>query len=150
MHNNAADDFADIMASSGRAREAKLLSLYNKIYESASRDDFFKLVRNNFPEAIGEAMPLTARLLAPPGPDPNGVFSCYHPNLLRIPMQIIFISDRPAELNQAISTFLYSLKGSEHLIIGNMAYIEYIPEHITDVPDQNWEIKKWKAKNKTR
>jgi len=99
-----------------------------------------------------DKMPLTAELMVQAGTDPNGVFSCYHPNLLRLPMQIMFESNDQSQLQQVIYFFISQLRQArEQLIVGNIAYIEYMPNNLTgfDIPDSNWEIKSWKAKNNT-
>ncbi len=97
-----------------------------------------------------DEMPLTAQLMVQAGDDANGVFSCYHPNLLRFPMQIMFESSNQGQLQQVIHSFVSQLRHArEQLVVGSIAYIEYVPNNLTgfDIPDDNWEIKSWKTKN---
>ena len=97
-----------------------------------------------------DEIPLTAKLMVQAGVDTNGVFSCYHPNLLRFPMQIMFESSNQGQLQQVIYSFISQLRHArEELVVGDIAYIEYVPNNLTglDIPDGNWEIKNWKTKN---
>jgi len=58
----------------------------------------------------------------------------------------------PNSLPDAVREFVSGMCIVESIIAGDIAYIEYIPKslekHIGDIPDTNWEIRIWKAKNK--
>lgn len=96
--------------------------------------------------------PITARLMVPAGDDSNGVFSCYNPNLLRMPMQIAFSSDDQKLLNQALQVAISGIKAYDHIQVGTTLYVEYVPKDLAryDVPDENWEIKLWRLNHKSK
>ena len=149
MRLREVDDLLNTGAAES-AVQAKVVQIYNEIYGSKFKDDFIELIKTNYPDAIVQVqsdMPLYAKLMVAASDDPNKVFSCYHPNLLRFPMQIMFFSRDGSELEQAIIGFRARLKNrSEFLIIGNRGYVEYIPENHRQhlIPEGNWEIKKHK------
>ena len=156
MRANASSELKDVLdAKDGPTFRPAVIGAYNKLYSSSLQEKFQKFISDKFPQVINkeEELPLTARLLVPSGDDPNQVFSCYNPHLLRFPMQIAFKSNSLVELEQAVQSFVIAHR-SEHvqMIVGDMAYIEYIPDNLTkhNVPKRHWEIKNWKAKNKVR
>jgi len=144
----------EVKDTEGPAFQHVVINVYNKLYNSPLKGKFQQLISEKFPEIINqEELPLTARLLMPPGDDPHGIFSCYNPQLLRLPMQIIFKSDDIKQLERAIASFVLRLRGERlQMIVGDMAYIEYIPNSLSkyNIPKDNWEIKGWKTKNKVR
>lgn len=139
------------------AIRAQVVTTYNKIYNSKHKDEFKELITKHFPDAIVPdeqiEVPLVAKLMVPAGKDPNNIFSCYNPNLLRFPMQMIFTSTSSKELREAVKEFT---NGRQHetVTIGDYAYVEYVLTRFAklEIPDQNWEIKAYKAsrKNKVR
>ena len=128
------------------AIQARVITLYNKIHQSDLFGEFRKFITLNYPHIVAdEEVPLTARLMIPASPDPNRIFSSYHPNLLRFPMQIMFKSDSAAELKQVVEMFASRFRHtSKSLIVGNIGYVEYIPPNLAryrdKIPDTNWEI----------
>jgi len=127
--------------------QAQVVTLYNKIYQSDLIDDFRAFITEHFPHVVVDEdveIPLTAKLMAPAGPDKNGVFTNYNPNILRFPMQMMFRSDNAAELKQAVEIFSSRFSSSKSLIVGGVGYVEYIPSGLRQyadmIPESNWEI----------
>ena len=151
LKERAPDELQQVIDASKHGKlemQAKIAGVYNKISSSQLKDELQAFVGQNYSEAA--EIPLTAELMVQAGIDANGVFSHYHPNLLRFPMQIMFESSDQSQLQQVVYSFMAQLKHArEQLIIQNIAYVEYVPSNLAgfDIPDGNWEIKKWKAKN---
>jgi len=80
--------------------------------------------------------------------DPNGVFTCYNPLLLRFPMQLMLQASTGVQLIGAIKPFMNQQHAVEYIVVGNRAYIEYIPINMStyNIPDSGWEIRKFRAK----
>jgi hypothetical protein len=156
MRANAPDELKEVTDAKEDGFQHAVINVYNKLYNSLLKRKFQEFIVSKFPEIISqeqEELPLTARLIVPPRDDPNKVFSCYNPQLLRLPMQIMFQSDDVKQLELAISSFVAKLRGERlQMIIGDMAYIEYVPNNFVkrNIHKDNWEIKSWKAKNKVR
>ena len=82
--------------------------------------------------------------------DTPNIFTCYNPMLLRFPMQLILHSEDSSQLLKSTQSFTSRQHLVESLIIGNKAYIEYIPKSLADYADRAiaWEIRHYKAKYK--
>ena len=94
---------------------------------------------------------LIAELMVGSGDDPNGVFSSYNPNLIRFPMQIMMKSDDHNKLKKAIGQVVATSYDSAYMIVGDTAYVEYLPNGnamLRAAPAGNWEIKIWQASRK--
>ena len=127
--------------------QAKVFALYEKIYKSDSRAEFKEFMLENYKHAVVDDKPsLVAKLMVPAGPDPNGIFSCYHPNLMRFPMQMMFKSDNLSQqLQEAVAMFSSRFKRNNRtLIVGNIGYVEYLPpgmiKYAARIAGSNWEI----------
>lgn len=157
MENNAPDvirevDEAKKENASDLLVQSRIVSNYNKIYSDPNlRSKFKEFVLSRFPEAVTPESdaPLPAQLMLPPRVDPNGVFSYYHPNILRFPMQMMLQSSDPHQLVAAIKEFVGRFKSRyETAIVGKFGYIEYIPNNLAryNIPDDNWEIPIYQSK----
>jgi hypothetical protein len=130
--------------------QAQVISWYNMKQAEGGIDNYLS---DHFPDLLEQDMPLIAKVMKAAGVDPNNIFTNYHPNQLRFPMQMMFESNDPKQLKQAIAMFTSRHRGvPETLIYGNLAYIEYIPDALlaysSKIPAENWEIRIWKARKK--
>jgi len=128
--------------------QSQVIAAYNRIYgDEAVRKKFRDFVVRTFPDAVAveSDAPLPAKLMVGAGKDPNGIFPNYHPSLLRFPMQIIFTSSDLDQLAVAMKGFVARFKfPPKSLIIGNYAYVEYVPDnliaYVDHIPQSNWEL----------
>jgi len=125
-----------------------VISAYRTIYFSNLRDRFAEFINTNFPEMVstGEKMPTTAELMVEKSTDPNGIFSAYHPGILRMPMQMILRADNMEDLRGAVDEFAKRAIRYDVIFVGEYAYIEYVPRSMSkiDIPDEYWEVRKYK------
>ena len=79
------------------------------------------------------------------------VFNSYHPHLLSFPLKVIVSEEDLSASNKTIDTFLAGKTACELLKAGSLYYVEYMPDNmahlVPTIPDSNWEIKQWKARN---
>jgi hypothetical protein len=136
--------------------QSAMVDAYESVMQSNLSDGFAHHLKTNHPEIIVDEVvkiPSTARIMLDACTDPNNVFRHYNPQILRFPMQIIFMTDDKEMLIGAISDFKRRHPNCEHTIVGEYGYIEYIPEDmldtLDDIPDENWEIRKVKGKDKS-
>ncbi len=133
--------------------QARMIDAYDSIMKSDLSKDFADHL-HGYPDLIVEevrTIPKIARMMVGPCEDPNGVFSCYNPQMLRFPMQLILMSEDKDMLNHAITEFSKRNPNFEYMVVGDLAYIEYIPEEyinlLDKIPEGNWEVKKKKGKD---
>ena len=133
--------------------QSRMIDAYDTIMQSELVDDFVKLI-GSYPELIVDevhSISKVARMMVGSCEDPNGVFSCYNPQLLRFPMQLILMSEDKDMMVHAITEFGKRNPNFEFVFVGDFAYIEYVPEdyiHLLDkIPDGNWEVKERKSKD---
>lgn len=133
--------------------EAQLINIYNYLASSSIRDEFKQFIIDNFNHIITNEdeidMPLHADMII--DHDANNIFTNYDPSLLRFPMQIILSNSDQQKLKLAIKSFTSNLDNIyEAMIVGNNAYIEYVPNNHSDIvnkiPADSWEIRKYKNK----
>lgn len=134
--------------------QARMIDTYDTIMRSALAEDFNKLL-NHFPELTVEkvrTISRVARMMVGPCEDPNNVFTCYNPQLLRFPMQLILMSEDKDMMVHALTEFGKRNPNFEYVAIGDLIYIEYVPEDyihlLGKIPERNWEVRKRKGKDR--
>ena len=134
--------------------QAKMIDTYDTIMQSDLAESFTAMVRQ-YPDLLVESVKTiskAARMMVGPCKDPNGVFSAYNPQLLRFPMQLLLMSEDRDMMVHAITEFGKRNPNYEYVAVGDLVYIEYVPEnylHLLDkIPEGNWEVKKRKSKDK--
>jgi len=145
LHGNAVASGASVSAMRNVC-----LEIYNKLRVSPNWPKFVAMMESKFRDSASE-LSNTAKMMMPATEDKNGVFSCYDPQSLRFPMQMMFRGDTKL-LPSVISEFTSNTIAAESVIIGGFGYVEYMPTNfegfVDNIPDNNWEIRIWKAKNK--
>jgi hypothetical protein len=147
------DELSEFLSVSKKNKvllQAKTASLYNKICGLGLDNEFKQYLISNHLDAIDQDtdLPDVLQLMQQSMEDPNKIFSNYHPLLLRFPMQIILKSENLNRLTRAVKSLENRFHICENLLIGDFAYVEYLPPSLAgyadDIPTENWEIRKRK------
>ena len=91
--------------------QTHIIKTFNEIYKSNKGEEFSKFIESKFPEVIisDEDIPLYAKLMVKEITDYK-IFSAYHPNLLRLPMQMVLQSTDKTQLIEATKLFISQYK----------------------------------------
>lgn len=127
-----------------RLREARgcsenrelMKTLLAGIERQGGADEVTDFLRKHYPNTIeGGVKALVG--------DYDKVFTHYNPNILTYPRRIIFTGPK-RELQKKVREFLLDKLKSDHIVVGDRAYVEYLEESdasITDkIPLCNWQI----------
>lgn len=110
--------------------------LLTNIQEQGGGDAMTTFLQKHYPAMVGGGTKASAG-------DYDDVFTHYNPNILTYPRRIIFVGPK-RELLKKVREFVLDKPKSDHIIVGDRAYVEYLEEAdaaITDkIPLRNWQI----------
>jgi len=117
-----------------------MLEVLNKIIKAGGEPRLLKFLKQTFPHVLAPAVIQAAPHIA--------VFSYYNPALLTIPRRQIIFGSGGQDLELAVKQFIQDKPIADSLILGNTAYIEYLPAELvhlaSQIKSENWEIKKYR------
>lgn len=111
-------------------------SLLAEIQEHGGGDEIATFLQRHYPTMIEGGVQTSAG-------DYDDVFTHYNPNILTYPRRIIFTGPK-RQLQKRVREFVLDKLKSDHIIVGDRAYVEYLEKAdaaIADkVPLDNWQI----------
>jgi hypothetical protein len=150
LHDYSADLYRDLIEhlrrkTGCRANQAKMLEMLNQIM--AQPDGIVQLetfLRKSFPHVLIPDEHQQARPKAKIDP----VFPDYKPGLLTLPRRKILERHDVPNLEEAVTNFLADKRNSDYVIVGDRAYIEYLPAALASlhdkIPANNWLVRTYK------
>lgn len=134
------------------ANRDKMMDLMAKIRTMPTGpDSLLGFLQTSYPHMIDKSPAITATEPARPS-GASVPFEHYDPKLLTFPRRLVLgDTDLPA-LHRKVRSFLSDKVRSDWAIVGNRAYIEFVPsEHAriaANIPEKNWLVTKWKRENR--
>lgn len=135
------------------ANRDKMMELMTRINATPQGSDkLLEFLRGSFPHVVEQAAPQAAVPQVVSAPTPARVpFERYDPRLLTFPRRQMFEGQDQSELTRRVHAFLADKVRSDWVIVGDKAYVEYVPsEHARvagSVPEKNWLVTKWKREH---
>jgi hypothetical protein len=141
----------------GQNREfmIKLMGRVNGVI--GGQEKLLEFLQQNYPHMVESVTPVEASepvryqrpVMAPAQVSPP--FERYDPRMLSFPRRNVLQSSDLSELNRRVRAFVSDKVRSDWVIIGDKAYIEFVPsEHAgvaANIPDKSWLVTKWKREN---
>jgi len=135
-----------LRTSSGcNGNSKKMVELLERIDEDPeSSEKLQEFLSSKFPYIIDKSSSrlLPTKMLSVENLNAHGVFDHYDPSLLTYPKRIILKGEN---IDSVVENFVSDKVASNHVIIDDTAYIEYLTEfdeHLIDqIPDENWQTK---------
>jgi hypothetical protein len=110
--------------------------LLAKIQELGGGDEIAMFLQKHYPTMIEGGVTTAVG-------DYDEIFTHYNPNILTYPRRIIFTGPK-RELQKKVREFLLDKLKSDHIIVGDRAYVEYLEKADAaiagKIPLSNWQI----------
>lgn len=136
-------------ATGCRSVKAKMMAIYQKLYQRGKGNDFENLMRRRFPYIIksDDSPPkpppkpvakkvITKKVVTEEELNKHGVFRIYKPNILTFPHKLIIVDKDHTSLMAKVKDFLRDKIEIDYLIIEDRAYIEYLLNKYKDAEDK--------------
>ena len=118
-----------LQASRGCGENKELMKdLLQQIQDAGHSDDVADFLKKHYPHMI-EGGVVTSK------GDFDNIFTHYNPNILTYPRRIIFTGPKRELLKRVMEFSLDKLK-TDHIIVGERAYIEYLEKSDSPIAEQ--------------
>lgn len=128
LHTDLAEHLKN--SRSCNANSIKMSEIQNKLEQRNLIDQLIRFLRKEFPHTVEEVILPTATPMVSTSRQlteamKTEVFAYYRPALLTFPQKLILENEDPEALRRDVLAFISGRVGTDYIIIGQRAYVEY-------------------------